>query len=134
MTENINRLRILFLCIGSSCRSQIAEAWTQKLEGDLVEPFSAGVNPVRIDPLTVEVMAEEELDISGNTSKGIDALGKKLSHYIKARDQIRSFVARLPETYNKLTTRRIQWRSKCLALDVPNATKRKKLSKKPLMN
>ena len=44
------RLKILFLCTGNSCRSQMAEGWARRLKGDLIEPYSAGVRPQRLDP------------------------------------------------------------------------------------
>ncbi|MGA2938435.1 MAG: protein-tyrosine-phosphatase [Syntrophobacteraceae bacterium] len=42
-------MKILYLCSGNSCRSQMAEAWTRHLKGDRIEVFSAGVNPHEID-------------------------------------------------------------------------------------
>ena len=44
-----SRLKILFLCTGNSCRSQMAEGWTRHLKGDLIEATSAGTNPGRLD-------------------------------------------------------------------------------------
>ena len=52
------RLRVLFLCTGNSCRSQMAEGWTRHLKADCVEPHSAGVNPGTLDPRAVAVMSE----------------------------------------------------------------------------
>ena len=66
-----DKLKILFLCTGNSCRSQIAEAWTKKLRSDRVEAWSAGVNPKGIDPRAVKVMSEKGIDISGNVSKDV---------------------------------------------------------------
>jgi arsenate reductase (thioredoxin) len=64
-------LRVLFLCTGNSCRSQIAEAWARHLKADVVEPHSAGTQPHGLDPLAVKVMAEVGLDISGQPSKAL---------------------------------------------------------------
>ena len=64
-------LRLLFLCTGNSCRSQMAEGWTRRLRGDLIEPYSAGVKAGRLDPLAVEVMKEAAVDISGQRSKQV---------------------------------------------------------------
>ena len=63
------KVRILFLCAGNSCRSQMAEAWTKKLKGDVVDAYSAGTVPKGIDPRAVKAMAEEGIDISGHRSK-----------------------------------------------------------------
>ncbi len=65
-------LRILFLCTGNSCRSQMAEGWTRHLKGDVVEPYSAGIEPRGIDPRAVTVMAEVGVDISRQSSKHVD--------------------------------------------------------------
>ena len=63
------RLRVLFLCTGNSCRSQMAEGWTRHLKADRVEPYSAGVDPGTLDPRAVAVMKEAGVDISGHISK-----------------------------------------------------------------
>ncbi len=68
------KIRVLFLCTGNSCRSQMAEAWTRHLKADLIEPYSAGVEPKGVDPGAVEVMAEAGIDISGQVSKDVASL------------------------------------------------------------
>ena len=65
------RLRVLFLCTGNSCRSQMAEGWARQLRSELVEAYSAGVEPRGIDPLTVAVMGEAGVDISSQRSKDV---------------------------------------------------------------
>ncbi len=65
------RLRILFVCTGNACRSQMAEGWTRALKADRIEPFSAGTAPAGIDPLAVQVMAEAGVDISRQYSKHV---------------------------------------------------------------
>ena len=65
---------ILFLCTGNSCRSQMAEAWTNHLHGDKFQAFSAGVRKSRVDPRAIKVMAEKSIDISGNSSKLVEEL------------------------------------------------------------
>jgi arsenate reductase len=57
------KIRVLFLCTGNSCRSQMAEAWTRHLKADLIEPYSAGVEPKGVDPGAIKVMAEAGIDI-----------------------------------------------------------------------
>jgi arsenate reductase len=63
------KLKILFLCTGNSCRSQMAEAWTRHLHGAILEPHSAGTAPGRVDPRAVRVMAEVGVDLAGQRSK-----------------------------------------------------------------
>jgi len=65
-------VRILFLCVGNSCRSQMAEGWTRHLRGGDMEPYSAGTESHGIDPFAVSVMAEAGVDISGQRSKSLD--------------------------------------------------------------
>jgi len=70
----LSRLRILFLCTGNSCRSQMAEGWARHLRGDVLEPYSAGVEVHGLNPRAVRVMAEAGVDISGHRSKHVDEL------------------------------------------------------------
>ena len=65
-------MKVLFLCTGNSCRSQMAEGWTRHFKGDVVEPYSAGIKPHGLDPRAVTVMAEAGVDISGQRSKHVD--------------------------------------------------------------
>jgi arsenate reductase (thioredoxin) len=74
MTTKAERLKVLFLCTGNSCRSQMAEAWTRVLKGDRIEAYSGGVDPHGVDPRAVQAMAEVSVDISGQTSKHVDIL------------------------------------------------------------
>jgi arsenate reductase (thioredoxin) len=70
----MQKLRILFLCTGNSCRSQMAEGWARHLRADVVDPFSAGIEARGLDPRAVRVMAEAGVDISGQRSKRVDEL------------------------------------------------------------
>ena len=54
----------------------------EKLKGDRVEPFSAGTEPKEIDPRAIKVMAEAGLDISGQKSKTVEALGDQQFDYV----------------------------------------------------
>jgi arsenate reductase len=68
------KLNVLFLCTGNSCRSQMAEGWATKLQGDAVNAYSAGVDPHGMNARAVKVMAEAGVDISGHHSKHVDEL------------------------------------------------------------
>ena len=68
----MSKIKILYLCTGNSCRSQMAEGFTNALRGDLFAAQSAGVAPGRVDPLAVAVMAEAGVDISGQRSKDVE--------------------------------------------------------------
>lgn len=137
------KLRILFLCTGNSCRSQMAEGWARFLKNDCIEAYSAGIETHGLNPFAVKVMAEVGVDISAHTSKNVRELlhipfdyvvavcghahetcpmfpGKSkvvhagfddppalakgsgteeeaLAHYRRIRDEIKQFVAHLPE-------------------------------------
>jgi arsenate reductase len=69
-------MKILFLCTGNSCRSQMAEGWARHLLGDSVEAYSAGIEKRGLNPLAVQVMQEAGVDIREQHSKTVDELGK----------------------------------------------------------
>lgn len=79
MTE---KKRILYLCTGNSCRSQMAEAFTNKIKADQFNAQSAGVEPKKIDPKAVKAMAEVGIDISNQESKDIDSIGNLEFDYV----------------------------------------------------
>lgn len=64
-------IRVLFLCTGNSCRSRMAEGCTRHLKGDVVEPYSAGVEARGLDPRAVLAMAQAGVDISRQRSKHV---------------------------------------------------------------
>jgi arsenate reductase len=65
-------LNVLFVCIGNSCRSQMAEAFANQHGEGRIRAWSAGSNPLgHITPLTSEVMLEKGLDLEGHWSKGL---------------------------------------------------------------
>ena len=63
------KTKVLFLCTGNSCRSQMAEGWARQLRGEDIIPFSAGIEVHGLNPQAVRVMAEAGVDISGQHSK-----------------------------------------------------------------
>jgi len=67
-------MRILFLCTGNSCRSQMAEGWARHLKGDVMEAYSAGIETHGLNPHAVRVMREAGVDISAQRSKHVDEL------------------------------------------------------------
>lgn len=68
------KLKVLFLCTGNSCRSQMAEGWARALKGDVIEAYSAGIETHGLNPTAVKVMAEAGVDISRQRSKRVDDL------------------------------------------------------------
>jgi arsenate reductase len=76
LLEVLNRMsqkpKILFLCTGNSCRSQMAEGWARHLKGDVLEPYSAGIEMHGLNPSAVRVMAEAGVDIAGHRSKKLE--------------------------------------------------------------
>lgn len=66
------KLKVMFLCTGNSCRSQMAEGWARALGGDICEVHSAGLEAHGLNPRAVAVMAEAGVDISRQASKLID--------------------------------------------------------------
>ena len=139
--------KILFLCTGNSCRSQMAEGWARHLKGQVIEAYSAGIETHGLNPHAVRVMAEAGVDISAQRSKLVDELqdvrfdyvvtvcghahehcpvflGKarvvhvgfddpprlaaaatteeeRLAPYRRVRDEIRAFIATLPDALPK---------------------------------
>ncbi len=69
-----NKIKILFLCTGNSCRSQMAQGWARHLKGDCIEPYSAGIETHGLNSIAVKVMAEAGVDISSYYSKHLDEL------------------------------------------------------------
>ncbi len=78
------KLKILFLCTGNSCRSQMAEGWAKYLKAKELDAYSAGVAPQGMNPLAVKVMAEAGVDITKQYSKHIDELNGVAFDYILA--------------------------------------------------
>lgn len=135
--------KVLFLCTGNSCRSQMAEGWARRLLAGQVEASSAGIETHGLNPNAVAVMEEAGVDITGQRSQHVDELSDVafdlvvtvcdnaagscprfpgatrvthrpfddppklaaqapteeagLEHYRRVRDEIRDYVASLPE-------------------------------------
>ena len=65
------KIKILYLCTGNSCRSQMAEGWTRQLKGDQIKAFSAGIETHGLNPHMVKVMDEAGVDVSNQKSENI---------------------------------------------------------------
>jgi len=76
------KLKILFLCTGNSCRSQMAEGWARRLKSDALEPYSAGIEKHGLNPHAVKVMAEAGVDISRHYSKRLEDIGPVPFDYV----------------------------------------------------
>lgn len=75
-------IRVLFLCTGNSCRSQMAEGWARHLKAGIVEPYSAGVESHGMNPNAIKVMAEAGVDITDQHSKHVDELADVAVDYV----------------------------------------------------
>ena len=76
------KIRVLFLCTGNSCRSQMAEGWARRLKGEVMEPYSAGIEKHGMNPHAVKVMAEAGVDLSGQYSKTLAELEGMAFDYV----------------------------------------------------
>ena len=70
------KIKVLFICVHNSARSQMAEAFLRQMAGDRFEAQSAGLEPGALNPLAVETMAEVDIDISANQTKSVFDLFK----------------------------------------------------------
>ena len=67
-----NKIKILFVCTGNSCRSQIAEGWAGHLKSNVIDAYSAGIRPIGVSSRAIKVMAESGVDISNQKSQSLD--------------------------------------------------------------
>jgi arsenate reductase len=70
--KNSSPIKVMFLCTGNACRSQMAEGLARELGKGLIEPFSAGLLAAGLHPRAMAVMKEIGIDISNQKSKRID--------------------------------------------------------------
>lgn len=80
----MDKIKVLFLCIHNSARSQMAEAYLKKYAGDVFHVESAGLEPGKLNPLAVQVMMEDGIDISHNPTNDVFEFFKagKIFHYV----------------------------------------------------
>ncbi len=80
--KQMEKKKVLFLCIGNSCRSQMAEGWARQLKADSIEAYSAGIETHGLNPHAVKVMAESGVDITGQKSQHVDELQHVAFDYV----------------------------------------------------
>lgn len=98
-----DRPRVLFLCTGNSCRSQMAEGWAAHLHSVRIDACSAGTEPHGLNPLAVRAMGEAGIDISTHTSKAIEACSPQTLDLVvtvcgHAHEHCPVFIAQSPRT------------------------------------
>lgn len=83
-------VRVLVLCTGNSCRSQMAEAFLRRYGGGEIDAFSGGTRPWPIMPLTIRTLAEVNIDISSARSKSMNEfLGQSFDYVVTVCDDAR---------------------------------------------
>lgn len=70
-----DKMNVLVLCTGNSCRSQMAEGYLRKFLGESAEVYSAGIETHGVNPRAIQIMSEDGVDISGHTSNHVDEYG-----------------------------------------------------------
>ena len=78
----LKKIKILFLCTGNSCRSQMAEGLCKHLKSETIEAYSAGIEKHGLNPYAVEVMKELDIDISAHKSKIVSELCNNNFDYV----------------------------------------------------
>jgi len=90
MENGMEKLRVLFVCVHNSARSQMAQAFLTRLGGDMFEAESAGLEPGKINPYVVEVMKEESIDLSEKRTYSVFDFfkeGRKYDYVITVCDE-----------------------------------------------
>ncbi len=95
--------KVLFVCTGNSCRSQMAEGMLRHYGKDKFEVFSAGLDPSHVHPLAIKAMTEARIDISNQYSKTVnDFLGTDFSYVITVCDSAKERCPVFPGKYNAI--------------------------------
>ncbi len=99
----MDKKRVLVLCTGNSCRSQMAEGFLRHLGGDRFEVFSAGIKPTEVNPLAIKVMAEVSIDISSHRSKSaMEFIRQQFDYVITVCDNAKQTCPVFPGKYKKI--------------------------------
>jgi len=102
-TEKKPRIRVLFVCTGNSCRSQMAEGLLQHIAGKEFEVHSGGTRPWILHPLAVKAMKERKVDISDQYSKSVDNfLGQSFDYVITVCDDAKETCPVFPGQHTKI--------------------------------
>ena len=95
--------KILFLCTGNSCRSQMGEGFMRHMAGNKFEVFSAGVEPTQVNPYAIKVMAEAGIDISSHQSKSVDEfLEQEFDYVITVCNHAKQICPVFPGQYERI--------------------------------
>ena len=98
-----NKQKVLFVCTGNSCRSQMAEGMLMHYGKDKFEVFSAGLEPSYIHPLAIKAMAESGIDLTGQHSKTVnELLEEEFSYVITVCDSAKERCPVFPGKYNAI--------------------------------
>ena len=96
-------MKVLVLCTGNSCRSQMMHGWLSNFGGNQVEVRSAGVETHGVNPIAIKVMAEADVDISGLTSNHIDEyMSEQFDSIITVCDHARESCPVFPSTSEQI--------------------------------
>ena len=91
------RAKVLFLCTGNACRSQMAEGWARHLRGDVIDAYSAGTFPAGVSERAIQVMAEAGVDISNHRSKHLaEYIGQDFDYVVTLCDSARELCPMFP--------------------------------------
>jgi arsenate reductase len=82
MSERPEKTKVLFVCTGNACRSQMAEGWARRLKSDTIEAYSAGVSPAGVSTRATAVMAEAGVDISAQRSQHVSEFADMNFDYV----------------------------------------------------
>jgi arsenate reductase len=97
------KTKVLILCTGNSCRSQMAEGILRHYGSDKFEVFSAGTKPSKVNETAIEVMKEIGIDISGQQSKHVgDLLGRHFHYVITVCDNAKESCPIFPGSSTRL--------------------------------
>jgi len=99
----MKKIKLLFLCTGNSCRSQMAEGWTRHLKNDTIEVWSAGIETHGLNPNAVKVMAEKGVAISHHKSTHInEVMDIQFDYLITVCDHARESCPIFPRPVKKI--------------------------------
>ena len=94
--------KLLFLCTGNSCRSQMAEGYLRDSADELFEVYSAGLEPSIVNPIAIKVMKESGVDISHHTSKDVNQfIGQEFDYIVTVCDNARERCPYFPSRSKK---------------------------------